>query len=131
MKDELYFMTVAVLALWRSESPMELIGCVLSDPDGEYYELKIVSKKDNLLEVAFDIFDGIEYANGSLYLTEPPSSEIIEAAVIKKIKNIIYIPKQIIQNNRQNLNLIPFVSTFGKIIDILSGYKPRDILIDM
>jgi hypothetical protein len=130
MKNDIFFMTLGVLNIWREDHPEKHFACIFVDEFGEDYEIKVMKKNVNSYELAFELFDDVKYERGSIYLTTPPSQEIIESAIVKKIKNIFYIPSTVIKNNNSKINLTPWVHTFGKIIDVLSCYKPKDIILN-
>ena len=130
MKDHIFFMTLGVLNIWREEQPDQHFACIFVDENGEDYEIKVMKKTFNSYELVLKLFDEIEYEGGSIYMTTPPTDEIIQSAIVKKIKNIFYIPSNLVKNNNPKISITPWIHSFGKIIDVLSFYKPRDIILN-
>jgi hypothetical protein len=130
MKNNIFFMTLGVISVWREQSPDQYFACVFVDEYEEDYQIKIIQKNINAFELVLKLFDEVNYENGSIYLTTPPIQEIIESAAVKKIKNIFYIPSSVVTNNNPKISVVPWVHTFGKIIDVLSCYKPKDIILN-
>ena len=130
MKDNIFFMTLGVLNIWREEQPDQHFACIFVDENGEDYEIKVMKKTFNSYELVLKLFDEIEYEGGSIYMTTPPTDEIIQSAIVKKIKNIFYIPSNLVKNNNPKISITPWIHSFGKIIDVLSFYKPRDIILN-
>jgi len=129
MKDDVFFMTLAVLTLWHEESPEDYFGCILAY-DSEEYEMKILRKQEDLAEITKEVFDEYAKFNGTLYMTTPPFQELIDVSAEKGVKKIIYISNGKPVKRTNGVVLEQFTNTFGKIIDILSSYKPRDTSIN-
>jgi len=129
MKDDIFFMTLAVLSLWHEECPEEYFGCVLAT-DAEEYEFKIVKKNEDLKLMAEEIFESYDKFFGTIYLTVPPFVDLVDLSAEKGVKKIVYMTNKVHVKRRNGVILEPFVNTFGKIIDILSSYKPKDININ-
>jgi hypothetical protein len=130
MKNNIFFMTLGAVSIWREQNPDQYFACVFVDEYEEDYQIKVMPKNLNSFELVLKLFDDVEFENGSMYLTTPPNQEIIESAAVKKIKNIFYIPSSIVKNSNSKITVTPWVHTFGKIIDVLSLYKPKDIILN-
>lgn len=129
MKDDVFFMSLAVLSLWHEEYPEEYFCCVLAT-DAEEYEFKILKKHEDHKLLATEVFEGYEKFSGTLYMTVPPFDEIIDLSAEKGVKKILYMSNKAPVKRRNGVILEPFMNTFGKIIDILSSYKPNGININ-
>lgn len=129
MKDDVFFMSLAVLSLWHEEYPEEYFCCVLA-ADAEEYEIKIIKKHADYKLIAEEIFDTYEKFCGTLYMTVPPFDEIIDLSAEKGAQKILYMSNKTPVKRKNGVLLEPFMNTFGKIIDILSSYKPNGININ-
>lgn len=125
MKDDIFFMALAVLSLWHEEYPEEYFGCVLA-ADSEEYEFKIIKKNEDLKSLAEEIFESYDKFFGTLYITVPPFNELLDLSAEKGVKKIVYMSNKAPVKRKNGVILEPFINTFGKIIDILSSYKPKD-----
>ena len=78
--------------------------------------------------IVLDVFgdSNLEYKNCKMYLTHNPSQIFTKAAKQKEVAKINFIKNdakfQVDLNDRNFL--VPFVNSFGKIIDMLSQFKP-------
>ena len=122
-------MTMAILSLWHQESPENHLCCLLVGSYGDY-ETKIVEKDTNLESLTNLILSENEYKSVVIFMTVPPFKQLIESCAQKGIGKIIYITDKNPVKSTNGVILQPFMYTFGKIIDILSSYKPKDITID-
>lgn len=134
MKNDLFYMALSVLSLWKQDNPSLYFCCVLANEDEDDYETIIVDKKTDRYSNIFDLFsESMDTENSILYITMTPSDAIIEQAIFKNLQKIIYLPTKT-ENSFKNfecINIMPFNHTFGRIIDILSQYKPRVSNINM
>jgi hypothetical protein len=131
MKNDLFFMSVAILAVWREHDPKSVLGVVISDEAGTDYEIKMVIKKNNKFEMLLDLFDDFSFDNANIYMTMTPWAELISAAEAKNVRKLLYIPTTTaLAPTSPNIIVHPFEHTFGRIIDMLSCYKPRDLSIN-
>jgi hypothetical protein len=120
---------MAILSLWHQESPENHLCCLLVGNYGNY-ETKIVEKDMNLEALTDLILSENDYKSVVLFMTVPPFQQLIECCARKGIGKIIYITDKNPVKSTNGVILQPFMHTFGKIIDILSSYKPKDITID-
>lgn len=120
-------MTVAVLSVWKEQIPQDYFSIVVYDENEDFY-VHNVDKEQTDTEIILDVFgkDRV-FENAQIYITKTPSKEFVEACKIKEAEKLVYIPTEKINFHVEGIQLIPFVSTFGKIIDILSQYKPAII----
>ena len=126
-KTDLYFMTIAVMSVWKETYPDDCLGIVLSD-DNDDFEVHVIEKDKSWISIIVDVFSNeTEYEGASIYITATPNKEFIEAAKCKGIEKIVFIPTDLVFKQNESIKLIPFVCTFGKIIDVLSQYKPEMI----
>jgi len=131
MKNDLFFMSVAILAVWKEVDPKSVMGVVVSDENGIDYEIKMVVKKNNKFEMLLDLFDDFSFDNANIYMTMTPWVELVSAAEAKNVRKLLYIPTaNTLAPTSSNIVVAPFEYTFGRIIDMLSCYKPRDISIN-
>ena len=125
MKDELYFMAVAILSVWRQDDPAKYFAVIISDENLEDYEIRIIEKNMPKHAQILEIFQNIDYNSGYIFITMTPFAEIVQTAEAKNFDKIIYLPTASDVPASDSIVLRPFVYTFGRIIDVLSDYKPR------
>jgi hypothetical protein len=126
-KIDLYFMTMCVTSVWKESYPEEVFSIVLHYGDDEY-EIHVFEHENDWIEVIIDVFgQNQEHENCTIYMSKTPSELFINACKYRCVEQIIFIPTEEFDRNNENIKLIPFVSSFGKIIDILSQYKPKVI----
>jgi len=131
MNNDLFFMTLAVLSVWRERNAKSIFSAIFVSENFEDYEIRLVEKTSNKFTVLLDLFQNVEYESGHLYMTMNPCDEIIAAAEARNLCRIVYFPNEDTRViNAKNIKVEPFVYTFGKIIDILSCYKPKDAIIN-
>jgi hypothetical protein len=131
MNNDLFFMTMAVLSVWREHNSRMVFSSVFVSENFEDYEIKIIEKSSNKFGLVLDLFQNVDYEQGHLYMTITPCNEIIAAAESKKLSRLVYFPNEDVRvSDGKDIKVEPFVYTFGKIIDILSCYKPKDAIIN-
>jgi len=125
MKDDLYFMSMAVLSVWREKNPKDFFCVILTDCNCEDYEIKVLHKDLPIHSLILEIFENTNYESGAIYVTNTPTKAFIEAAQYKNIGKIVYLPTCEEVPKSEGINILPFIHTFGRIIDVLSSYKPK------
>ena len=115
---------MAVLSVWKEDIPKDYFSVFVFD-ENENLLLANFDRTDTDTEVILKVFgNDMLFENAQIYTTKTPSKEFVEASKIKEVEKIVYIPTERIDFPVTGIQLIPFVFTFGKIIDILSQYKP-------
>lgn len=127
MNDDLFFMSVNLLALWKNGNLKDYACATWVDKDGKAYETILFNKEEEQLTMVVDFFGNkkTNFKNSTIYLTCNPSSVFVKVARKKNVGRIIFI------NTKNNLAidpsdsnfLVPFVSSFGKIIDMFSQFS--------
>jgi hypothetical protein len=125
MKDDLYFMSVAVLTVWKQADPNKYTAAILCDIDREDYLVKLLARNLKEKDMISEVFDDCKFENGYIYMTATPSTSFIEKAKEKLFDKITYIPTADYRPDNTYVQVIPFIYTFGRIIDVLSDYKPN------
>jgi hypothetical protein len=118
-------MTLAVLSVWKEETPEDYFAVVVVD-DEENFSIEVLEKEDRLLEVILKLFSAdFKFENCTIYMTITPSFEFIDCSNIKGVDRIVYLKSSSkLAEKFELIKLEPFMYTFGKIIDILMQYKP-------
>lgn len=118
-------MTLALLTAWKEDNPCDFFGALVADEDFNYI-VDVFEKDENPFRVILEIFSqNFEFECGTMYVTYLPTDELIKAAQAKGIKRVVYISDKLLNSEDfENFKLEPFVMTFGKVIDMLSQYKP-------
>lgn len=123
-KTDFFYMAMAVLSVWKEDIPKDYFSVFVFD-ENENLLLANFDRTDTDTEVILKVFgNDMLFENAQIYTTKTPSKEFVEASKIKEVEKIVYIPTERIDFPVTGIQLIPFVFTFGKIIDILSQYKP-------
>ena len=118
---------MCVTSTWKESYPEEIFSVIVNYGDDEY-EVHIFEHDDDWLQVVIDVFGkSDDYENSSIYMSKTPSEIFINASKYKCVEKIIFIPTDNFKKDYESIKLIPFVSSFGKIIDVLSQYKPQMI----
>lgn len=127
MKNDLYFMALTLLAVWKENTCVEHCAATWVDENNDDYRTIVFSKEEEDINLVLDVFGDINfnYKNCKLYLTHNPTQLFIKAAKQKEVKTINFIKndnKFQIETNNSDL-LVPFVNSFGKIIDMFTQIK--------
>jgi hypothetical protein len=125
MKEDLYFMSVAILTVWKQTDPKKYTAAVVCDHDREDFLVKVLPRNLKEKDMLSEVFDECEFENGYIYMTATPSLSFIEKAKENLFDRITYLPTTDIRPESASIQVIPFIYTFGKIIDVLSDYKPN------
>lgn len=128
MKNDLFFMTIGLLNIWKQGSCKDYCACILCDKECDDYKIFIHENEKDQLSIVLDVFGdvGLDQKEGVIYLTKTPSPLFLKCAKLKEISKICFIETQrdfVIEQQDKDF-LSPFRSSFGLVIDILSQFKP-------
>lgn len=133
MKNDIFYMTLNVLNVWKQELPTDYFACTIVDSTGEDYATFVFNHGTDIYQIIFDLFsDELETKDSVIYMTKFPCEQFIKACVAKNIIKIIYIGQTTDEfQTNDKIEIVKFTNTFGRIIDLLSQYKPQTTSINM
>lgn len=133
MKNDIFYMTLNILNVWKQDEPAEYFACTIVNSVGEDYTTFVFNHDSDIYQIIFDLFsDEFETKDSVIYMTKFPCEQVIKACIAKNISKIIHIgqaPDEFRQVDK--IEIVKFTNTFGRIIDLLSQYKPQSTSINM
>jgi hypothetical protein len=126
MESDLFYMSVALLSVWREDNSYDYFACTSVDAHLLDYKIAVLERDSPIFNSLFHIFtDEIDFEGSVIYLTIPPCEEFVKASIAKGVSKIYYLSdEQHVIKNEETIELIPFPYTFGRIMDVFSKYKP-------
>jgi hypothetical protein len=117
---------MALLSVWREDSPQDHFACTLVENHETDYKVMVLERDAPIFNSLFHIFLGdMNFEESVAYITKPPCENFIKASLSKGLSKIYYLTDEShVLKNEEKIDLIPFPYTFGRIIDVLSKYKP-------
>jgi hypothetical protein len=124
-KNDLYCMTVCVLSNWKESYPNDTFSIVLNYGENEHI-VHVFEHEDDWVGVILEVLGQHEEAeNIAVYISKTPPEIFVNACKHRSVEKIVFMPTEKSNKTYEGILLIPFVFSFGKIIDVLSQYKPK------
>ena len=127
MKSDIYFMTLALLSVWKVGVLKNYMGIVVCNANDDLIKIQCMKKdeyKNDACMAAVFFGQNIQFGNAKIFTTFCPTYEFMSCAVSKKIQNVIYLAKNNNSELEKEFNICQrFPHNFGKIIDLLSLYN--------
>jgi hypothetical protein len=123
MKNNIFFMSVNFLNIWRLGSPKLWYGLVIANKNGELISCSAYCKKKYknqsiLASVYFS--ENIKFIESTIYSTFMPEESFVECAKYKKINHIFYYGKKDI-NKEFSDYCTKYQEDFCKVADLFAG----------
>lgn len=127
MKSDIYFMTLALLSVWKVGVLKNYMGIVVCNANDDLIKIQCMKRseyKNDACMAAVFFAQNIQFTNAKIFTTFCPSHEFMSCAISKKIQNVIYLAKNNNAEIEKEFNICQrFPHNFGKIIDLLGLYN--------
>jgi len=127
MKSDIYFMTLALLSVWKVGVLKNYLGIAISNSNDELVKVQSIKRSDYKNDACIAaVFFGqnIHFANTKIFTTFCPTSEFVSCAVSKKVQNVVYLAKKNDLEIEKEYGICQrFPHNFGRIIDLLGSYN--------
>lgn len=125
-KNEIYFMGLATLAVWKEGGLKNFYGIVTSNSAEELVDVQAFAKNnfENQACLSSVFFSqDIDFQETKIFTTFVPRSSFIKCAVSKGVKSIVYLAKKAKNYEPDDLQICQhFSHNFGRLVDLFGGY---------